>query len=613
MPSDSTIRLYDGNGRVLTEFHPDFRQRLREFGYNDSQTARGKGKPLSQTGAEAWSRQRDRLKAMADARDASEFDWVGGVIDRLTLYVVGKIHCKSNTGTPEIDATYDEYFHGWCGDTRNDDGTTRCDLSGRHRFIKLIQMAYSGFMIDGDHGFVEVAPEFSATAQKNEAGMWIPGTGEYCLQSIEADRIGSPNEATAEENYIGGFTIDEDTGRIQFARIYRRKRDGSYVDKQEVPYDSFIHVFDPSRPDEYRGRTKLLRCLNDLRDIREWVEAEKMAGKTQSQWAAGVTTKDPFNNTGPGTWDGKNKDGTPTQDAIWGKILKFSEGESIAMLSPSARPSGAFMAFIQTLIRKMSVSLGISYGLLWDIAILGGANTRVEIQSDLRRIEYWQENIITNLILNRVRNKVVSEGISKGLLPPHPAWRACSWNFGRHITADIGHEMEADLGAISAGIVEVEAVISKHTGKSATEVFETNAATANAAIGVGAKYGVPVEGFARGVYPELTNQKAAFNTPTPTPPPPPLSIQAVGDKGIKPLIDIMEKVGDGTIDRDSAIQAIMRIYSISRSEAEKVIPEEPSEGDLNRAAGLTPEGGHAPVVNGSNGKTVSSKKPTSRN
>ena len=42
-------------------------------------------------------------------------------------------------------------------------------------------------------------------------------------------------------------------------------------------------------------------------------------------------------------------------------------------------------------IRKMSVSLGISYGLLWDIAILGGANTRVEIQSDLRKIEYWQD------------------------------------------------------------------------------------------------------------------------------------------------------------------------------------------------------------------------------
>ena len=600
------IKLYDGAGRTITEFHPNFRERLLEFGYNDTPERRGRAKPISQSGAETWSRQRDRLKSTADAREAAEFDWIGGVIERLTLYVCGKIHCKSNSGNDQIDQAYDNYYHNWCGDERAEDGTTMCDLSGRHRHLKQVQMAYSGFMVDGDHALLEIAPQFSPT-------------GGYCLQSIESDRIGSPNDTTTDENYIGGFSIDKATGRITSARIFRRTQTGQYTDQQEVPMDSMIHVFDPSRPDEYRGRTKLVRCLNDLRDIREWVEAEKIAGKTQSQYAVGLTTKDPFNNNGPSGWSGQTTTGTPTQDALWGKVMKFGEGESMAMLSPSARPSGAFMAFIQTLIRKMSVSLGISYGLLWDIAILGGANTRVEIQSDLRKIEYWQQNIIENIILRRVRNKVIAQGIAMKALPPSPGWRICAFNFGRHLTADLGHEAEADLQLASAGVLEIESVISKHTGKSASEVFASNAAVANAAIGKAAEHGQPVEVFAKGLYPDITAQRAAFlqSQAPPPPPPDPLSIQVLGDKGLKPLVDIMEKVGDGTMDRESAINAVMKIYDISRADASKVIPEEPAEEDLNRAAGLTPEGKHAPVVAGpktssSNGSSKSKAVSTSR-
>ena len=584
--SDNLIKLYDGKGNTISEFHPRFNDVKRNIlfsEYNPNPERRGRVKPVSQTGAESYRRHRDRYTAMADAREAVEMDWVGGVIERLTLYVAGKLHCKSNTGDGQIDQAYDNYFHAWCGDERGEDGGTNCDLSGRARFVEMVQMAYHGFMVDGDSGFVEIAPQFSPTQG-------------YCLQSIEADRIGSPNEALQSENYIGGFTIDESTGRITSVRIFRHKKDGSYTDQQEVPMEAFIHLHDPYRPGEYRGRTKLLRCLNDLRDIREWIQAEMIAGKVQAQYAALISTKDPFNGNGAAAWDGKTAQGTPTQDAQWGKLMKLAEGENISMMSPSARPSGAFMAFIQTLIRKMSISLGISYGLLWDISVLGGANTRVEIQADLRKIESWQ-GLLENLVLNRVRNKVVAQGISLGVLPPTPGWKQCAWHWSRPITADLGREAEADLSLANAGVMELEQVIVKHTGKSAQEVFASNAATANAALAAGAQFQLPVESFAAGVYPALTQQKAAFLTPTPTPPPPPLSIQAIGDKGFKLIVEIMEKVGNGIIDRESAVEMILKGFPGStRSEAEKIIPDEPEDEQLNRNAGLTPEGDQAPVA-----------------
>ena len=607
MNDNQLIKLYDGRGNTISEFHPRFNDVQRElrFGYNDDSSRRGKPKPLSQSGAETWMRNRDRMKAMADARDAAEYDWIGGMLARVVLYVCGRLHIKSNSGDGRVDAAYDDYMHGWSGDERNDDGTTRCDLTGRHRFLKLIQMSFLAHLTDGDHGFIEIDPQFSPT-------------GEFCLQSIRADRIGSPLDARQDENYIGGISIDPDTGRVASYRIFRRTRTGQYIDPQDIEPSAFIHVFDPDLDDEYRGRTKLLRCLNDLRDIRETLTSEMISAKTQSQFSVLVGQKDPFNGNGPGAWDGKTAAGTPSQDAQWGKILRMAEGENFNMLAPAARPSGAFMSLVQMLIRKMAISLGLSYGLMWDLASLGGANTRVELQADLRKIQYWQDNVLEGLIVKRVRNKVIAQGIARQELPPSPRWKACTLNWGPHITADIGYEMESDIASITHGIGEIEAVTAKHTGKSFREICESNADAANIALEVGASRQLPAEAFAAGQFPQLTNQKAAFLTPTPQPPPPPLSIQAIGDKGIKPLIEVMEKVGNGTIDRESAIEAVMRIYSIKRSEAELIIPDEPEEEQLNRNAGLTPEGKHAPVVAGpktasSNGSKNGKKAAVSRN
>lgn len=587
--------------RTISFFNPSYgvkamvaRENLHRFGYNDHVERRGRPPTIQQTASETYANNRDRVKMMSDARDLARYDWIGGVLGKVVLYVAGRCHCKTNTGDEQFDAIYDDDFHNWCGDERSEDGRSRCDFSGRHRLLKQIQMTLLAFMVDGDHGLIEVEAQSSPSALVDADGNWIPGTGEFCLQNIEADRIGSPLDATTNENYIGGVMLNPDNGQVDAYRVFHRTRAGQYTAPQDIPAASFIHVFDPDHSDEYRGRTKLLRLLNDARDIREILEGEKIAGKTQTQWAALIGSKDPFNGTGASAWNGKTDVGTPTQDAIWGKLLKLAEGESFSMLAPSARPSGAAMALWEMLIHKMAVCLGLSYGLLWDITTLGGANTRVALQSDLRQIQYWQDNILVSLILNRVRQKRLAEGMARGLLPVHPNWKKCTWNFGPHLTADLAYEMEADIAGLQHGIIPVEDVMAKH-GYTAKDVFSLNASTANVALGVGAENQVPVESFAPGLYPNLTDQKAAFLTPAPIPPPPPGSIDAIGDKGVAKILELLEKVGEGTIDRESAVNTLVYVFGVSRQRAEKMIPDEPDEAQLNRAAGLDAKGRHAPV------------------
>ncbi len=272
------------------------------------------------------------------------------------------------------------------------------------------------------------------------------------------------------------------------------------------------------------------------------------------------------------------------------------------------------MGFIETKIRMMAHSLGLSFGMVWDLATLGGVSQRLEVQADLRKIQYWQKNILENLILNRVRNKVIAQGIATGMLQPSPGWKQCSFSYGPFLTSDLGYEASADVELLTHGIGDVDETISKHTGKSAAELFKANAAVALKALNAGANAGLPVEAFAAGQYPQITNQKAAFDTP-PQPAPPPLSAQAIGDKALKDVLDLQIAVGDGKIDRDSAIQTLIYKYGVPRQIAEKVIPDEPATEDLNRAAGLTPEGKHAPVVAGpkSSSSNGSKKNGASKN
>lgn len=562
------VQLLNAVDKAISFFNPQYgvramvaRSKINEFGYNDNPNRRGRsGGMYNNASSESWAKHRDRNKAMWDARDLVQYDWIGGVIARLVLYVCGTINCKSTTGDEKFDEAYDSYFHNWCGDELSEDGTTMCDITGRHRFLKIVQFAFLGHIVDGDHGIVEIGASESPN-------------GSYCLQNIQADRIGSPLEATVGETYIGGITIDPGLGgRIVSYRVYERTRMSQYVNPREVLPQDFIHVFDPEHSDEFRGRTKLLRVLNDLRDIREWIEAEKIAGKTQSQYAALIGTKDPTAQRGATAWSGKTNSGTPSQDAEWGKILKLADGESFSMLSPSARPSGAFLNFVQTIIRKIATALDLPFGFVWDLSMLGGVTARIEVQAALRRIQYWQQNLLVNKILNRVRQKVIAQGIAQGVLQPHPNWKACEWHFGPWISTDAGYEMQSDVQGVQTGIIPITQVTAKY-GQSPREVFKSNASVARDAINVGAESQIPVEVFAKGLYPDITNMQAAMLTP-PQPPPPAGSIEALGDKGVSKLLDLIEGVGNGTIDRESGIAAAMTIFGISRQKAEKLIPEQ---------------------------------------
>lgn len=535
------------------------KSRLIQFGYNDDPLLRGQPKPVAQTAGETYAKQRDRYKMMADAREQAEFTWIGGVVGKLTNYVVGELVCKSSTGNPRQDAIQDKYLHDWAGDEEDQDGFPPCDTTGRHRLIKLGQIGVGAMTVDGEHGF-----------------QWIPGGKNRMpsLLSIDADRIGSPHEAVQSETYIGGIMLDPtNNGRITGYRIFKRSRLSQYTDPVEVPPSNFFHIWDTDRGDEYHGRSHLKRALNPLRDMHETENSESVAIKTQSQWAAMIGSKDPWTDKGIGAWNGKTTAGTPTQDAQWGKLLRLQEGESVQGFQPTARPTGSFMQFEEHRIRQVAAGLKLSFGFVWNMQELGGATARVEVKGDARQIAYLRR-LLVDKFLRRVRKLLLAHGVAYGHIPPHPNSGSCKWHFGTDIIVDAGYEVTNDLQLLNAGLTDPDTLAVKYNnGEDFAGVQRHKAGAFNTTRNIAAETGTTIEILAGGLWPDGTNQIAARNTdPAELAPPPPGSLQAVGEKGAQQIADLLLAVAAGTLDRESCKQSLVTIYGLTDEQADDIVP-----------------------------------------
>jgi capsid protein len=241
--------------------------RLRNFGRFDSaldSTKRGISRNIS--GAEDTAGTAERYKLIRAARDlADNFPPVRSLLLKFATYVAGRISYQARTGDKELDDQIERYWIKWCKE---------CDFLRRHNFTTFVQLAVTAILRDGDCGFI------------------IVRDGEMLkLQAVEADRIGSPyNRLIDSDSYIGGIMLDE-FGRPDKYQIFVRTINNQYIEPTDIDANEFIHLFDPTRLDEYRGRSAFATALNAARDLQETIKAEVQAIKFASYQTGIITTE----------------------------------------------------------------------------------------------------------------------------------------------------------------------------------------------------------------------------------------------------------------------------------------------------------------------------------
>jgi lambda family phage portal protein len=424
--------------------------------------------------SESLSNQRDRIKMMWEARNLSQnFSFFKSILQKEAMYVCGSIRYQAQTGDPEIDKAYEEFWKNW---------EKNCDITGRYPFRHLIQLAHIGMRRDGDAGFVLVSQENNPM---------------FKLQPIEADRIGNPStygktSKDKENNYIGGITIN-DYGQPVSYRVFKRTLHGQYKDPKEVPSKNFIHYIDPMRIDQYRGITAFETAIPHAKDIHELYKMEKLAVKWGASHA-GVITK---NDHGPDKWTTKQtgglaKDSKKLEKIEPGKIVRLNPGDDINMFPNQTRPSPTFNGFVNTLVREMAHGLNLPYAFVWDMSAFGGATARLEVQQAQRAFRRHQD-LLTEQVLDPIKNAVLQRAIfdPNSPLPFHANFKKGKWQFNSQITADLGHEVQANMTMLDAGLKTHESIFGEH-GLDFEEESEKTAKELMYLQDLAYKYGIPM-------------------------------------------------------------------------------------------------------------------------
>ena len=448
------------------------------FEYNAARTNRLYAPKQYAQPAESSQNQRDRVVMCYEARDLVEnFPEAREISRKFGTYLTPNEYSPT-TGDRDYNQTISEYFHAWC---------KTCDVTNRHSFKKLVQLAAEERPVDGDCGFV------------------IRRSGEGLkLQLVPATRIGNPNDtAVASNNYFQGI-ITNDFGQPVAYRIFRVTRDGVYFGAEDIPANQFCHYMDPFRVDQYRGITDFHAAIQTARMLHDILQAEKAGVRFSSQQAALIFNDrgiaNPRNlfqpNPALSLPNGQQQKNELTEV---GMIRYFQNSDRVEVM-PS-RPSQAFTGFVQHLMKEIAIGVGVPEAVLFTTQDYKGPSVRAEFAA-ADRVFTRQQGVLTDKVLDPIKDAVIIDAIARGEIPPppllagetmvHALRRATSgeWRFPAKLSIDVGRESAANMNENRQGAKSLQEIAAEE-GTDAFTRLEQIAIEAAYVKQLAEKYGVP--------------------------------------------------------------------------------------------------------------------------
>jgi len=319
------------------------------------------------------------------------------------------------------------------------------DVGGRYNFDKSQQALLRFRFRDGD-----------AAAILTESQSGAARFAFYEGHNIGSDSFGS--SAPAGPDWRDGVRTDAQNR----ARAYRFTGDGGT--HTDVPAENTIFMADYERAGQSRGLTVLSHAVNHLLDSAEITSYIKTGVKLANQYGYWIETAPGVTKAataGARVGGSGNKEtittpaGPITLDRIYGAgaVPDLQPGQSLKF-NASSHPHPNNLSLIEFLIRDIAWGVGLSPEVLWNIAALGGANTRFVLADAQGWIEEQQAELV-RLYNSRVWVYTIAKGIKSGLLPrpSDPEWWVHAWIPPPRLTVDFGRDGKLHLEQLKLGVI----------------------------------------------------------------------------------------------------------------------------------------------------------------
>ena len=231
---------------------------------------------------------------------------------------------------------------------------TACDFDGQCDFGNVTALAFRSMLVTGDAFILLRRDEVADSLYKLK------------LQVISGDRVATPDSEASNKQVKDGVAVDAQ-GRVVGYWIKKNgdaPRNGE-ADYQFVPIRTndgkthVVHLFQKTRPGQYRGEPVLAPVLGILEDLDEYIKNELRASQVASLFTAFVKTSNPGEDMG---WDADeespyNKAGNKLES---GAILSLGQDEDVSIASPN-RPNSVFEAFVEAFELMIGIGVGIPF------------------------------------------------------------------------------------------------------------------------------------------------------------------------------------------------------------------------------------------------------------
>jgi hypothetical protein len=387
-----------------------------------------------------------REKQISEARVLCQtFPLCSHIIHSFQKYVVGSCIAEWNTGDKKIDEAYKANWIDW-------QNSKNCDVRRQYSFKLMTRLALKHTIMDGD-----------IFAQKVKSNL---GSRNYAqLAMIEPDRV-TNNAAGLSlllETNRGGIEIDKNTGAPLSIKVWDRMLYGLFQNMRQLPIEDVFHMRRPDRVDSYRGLTWFYNLLDDIRDVKETKDAEKASVKVNSQFAVIVrnalakpaSTLNMWNDLPVSTkarmeYDNGGNGSVKVSQLQNGAFEYQAQGDSFDAHT-SARPSPAWMGFMEFMIREIALGFNLPYGVVWSMAGLPGPGVRFEINSAGRTFSDAMEMIEDNWLIPICLWKTALD-IEQGRIPFTPNWYKFEFPRPPFITIDFGRDSAARINELKMGM-----------------------------------------------------------------------------------------------------------------------------------------------------------------
>lgn len=337
-----------------------------------------------------------------------------------------------------------------------------CDAAGSSTFDGLQKQAWHAWDIDGE--------VLCRIRTRDVAG----GVPPIQLQMLEVEWLdqGKQREVGSDNVIVNGIEYDVRGTKVAYwihkthpseQTLRRTLRNES----ERVPASEIIHLFDPKRPQQTRGFSRMASVITRTRDFSIYEDAERARKNLEARLSV-IATQDVSGLAAPDAEANSNPTSSDLGTLASGGITSVG-ATGLMVVEPKAMPG--YVETAKWEVHLISAGCGFTYEqATGDMREANFTQGRMRMLSFRREIEQMQWVTFIPMFIERVAEAFVEAGALANLWSRTGDWEVeCSTPRWEYIQPD--QEVRADLAEISGGMASISGKL-RARGDDPKKVFD---------------------------------------------------------------------------------------------------------------------------------------------